>query len=381
MNKVLNSSPNQAVKSPNSATGGVKPLLKPTMSQLLDYTIQNNASDLHIGVGVPPIVRVDGALLAVPQTAVVDKEWVKDLVFELLTPQQKDFFLQNKEIDFSVGLGDKGRFRVNAYFQQGNLSAALRLIPIKIRTIEELFLPKICHQFAKLKAGFILVTGPTGHGKSSTLAAIIDEINSTRAEHILTIEDPIEYVYQNKKSIVSQRELGHDTLSWKIALRSALREDPDVVLVGEMRDFETIAAALTIAETGHLVFATLHTNSAAQTIDRIVDVFPEHQQGQVRMQLSNTLEAVFSQRLLPAEGGGRVAVAEVLLGSPAVKTNIREGKTHLIDNIIQTSGELGMMTLEASMVERIQTGKLSVETAKSWSLRPEELMRMMRGGA
>lgn len=351
---------------------------KPAMAQLLDYAIQRNASDLHLIVGVAPTLRIDGALIPIGQTPAVDKEWAKELVFELLTSQQKDFLLQNKEIDFSVALGDKGRFRVNAYYQQGTLSAALRLISTKIRTIEELNLPDICHQFAKLKAGFVLVTGPTGHGKSSTLAAIIEKINTTRAEHIVTIEDPIEYIYKNQKSIVVQRELRRDTLSWKIALRSVLREDPNVVLIGEMRDFETIAAALTIAETGHLVFATLHTNSAAQTIDRIVDVFPEHQQAQVRMQLSNTLEVVFSQRLLPAEGGGRAVVAEVLLGSSAVKTNIREGKTHLIDNIIQTSGELGMMTLEASLVQKIQAGKISMETAKAWSLRPEELMRIMK---
>ena len=288
-----------------------------------------------------------------------------------------EFFVNNKEIDFSTAYGTKARFRINAYTQKGSASAALRLIPSRIRTLEELNMPKICHRFTQLKAGLVLVTGPTGHGKSSTLAAMIEQINQTRPEHIVTIEDPIEYVYANKQSIISQRELGQDTLSWKMALRSVLREDPDVVLVGEMRDFETIAATLTVAETGHLVFATLHTNSAAQTIDRVVDVFPEHQQ--IRMQLSNTLEAVVSQRLLPAEGGGRVPATEILLGSSAVKTNIREGKSHLINNIIQTSREIGMMTLETSLADMIHRGKLSLQTAQQWSLRPEELMRLVKG--
>jgi len=355
------------------------PTQKPTIAQLLNQAVDKQASDIHLIVNSPPYLRLDGILQPIPEMPVLNKEWTKELVFELLTAEQKDFLLQNKEIDFSISLGAKGRFRVNAYFQRGYLAAALRFIPVKVRTIEELGLPKICHRFAQLRAGFILVTGPTGHGKSSTLAAIIDEINKVRAEHILTIEDPIEYIHKNQKSIISQREIGRDTLSWKVALKSALREDPDVVLVGEMRDYETIAAALTIAETGHLVFATLHTNSAAQTVDRIVDVFPEHQQTQVRMQLSNTLEAVFSQRLLPAKDGGRVVVAETLLGSAAVRTNIRDGKTHLIDNIIQTSAEIGMTSLESSMIEKIKEGKLSLKMAKSWSLRPRQLTRMMGG--
>lgn len=226
--------------------------------------------------------------------------------------------------------------------------------------------------------GFVLVTGPTGHGKSSSLAAMIEEINQNFKKHIVTIEDPIEYVHQAKQSIISQRELHDDTHSWQVALRSVLREDPDVVLVGEMRDYETIAAALTIAETGHLVFATLHTNSASQTIDRIVDVFPEHQQAQVRMQLSNTLEVVLSQRLLPAVGGGRVPAVEILLGTPAVKANIREGKTHLIDNIIQTSQEIGMIPLEKSLADWVIGGKISLEIATAWSLRPQLLSSLIQ---
>jgi twitching motility protein PilT len=223
------------------------------------------------------------------------------------------------------------------------------------------------------------MVGPTGHGKSTSLAAMIEEINKTRAENIITIEDPVEYLYENKKSIISQREVGADTHSFKAALKSILREDPDVVLIGEMRDFETISAAVTIAETGHLVFATLHTNSASQTIDRIVDVFPAHQQNQIRMQLANTLEAVISQRLLPAVGGGRVPALEVLLGTTAVKTNIREGKTHLIDNIILTSQEAGMIPLEAYMADLIKANKLSIEVAQSWCLRPTELLRRVQG--
>ncbi len=325
------------------------------------------------------MLRIQGALTLLSQEALLSPEEVKNLVFSLLTPEQKESLLNNKEIDFSYNHENKARFRINAYFERGRLAAALRLIPARIKTIEELNLPKITHRFTQLKSGFILVTGPTGHGKSSTLAAVIEEINQTRSEHIVTVEDPIEYIYQNRKSIVSQREMHYDTHSWSIALRSVLREDPDVVLVGEMRDYETIAAALTIAETGHLVLTTLHTNSAAQTIDRIVDVFPEHQQAQVRMQLSNSLEAVFSQRLLPTLAGERVPAVEVLLATSAIKATIREGKTHMIDNIIQTSQEMGMLSMEKSLLQWIHLGKISQETALAWSLRPQELIRMLKG--
>jgi twitching motility protein PilT len=239
-------------------------------------------------------------------------------------------------------------------------------------------LPSICHEFTKLRQGLVLVTGPTGHGKSTTLAAMVQKINETRAHHIVTIEDPIEYVYPKGLSIVSQREMHQDTHSWNVALRSVLREDPDVVLIGEMRDFETIAAAITIAETGHLVFATLHTNSAAQTIDRIVDVFPQAQQTQVRQQLASVIEGVLSLRLVPAVGGGRMAIAEIMTGTPAVQTTIRDGKTHLIDNIIQTSAELGMMTLETALANAVKTGRISVETATSYAVRPEDLGRLLK---
>lgn len=347
------------------------------INKLLEKTITMNASDLHLVIGLPPILRIEGELVPIEGDALTEDR-ARDLVFSLLTDEQKDLFQVNKELDFSYDYEGKGRFRINAYHQKGYVSAALRLIPSHIRTIEDLNLPKIYHDFAKIRQGFVLVTGPTGHGKSTTLSSIMQEINESRSVHILTIEDPIEYVYPTGRSIISQREVHSDTHSWEVALRSALREDADVVLIGEMRDYETIAAALTIAETGHLVFATLHTNSAAQTIDRIVDVFPEHQQSQVRLQLSNTLEAVLSQRLLPASSGGRIPVAEVLLSTPAVRTTIREGKTHLIDNIIQTSVDVGMQTLESSMAYWVNAGKLSLETALEWALRPEDLRRLVR---
>ena len=347
--------------------------------KLLEKTIEMKASDLHLVVGMPPMLRVEGALTPIESKPVTDED-AQQLVFALLTSEQKDLFLVNRELDFSYDHEGKGRFRVNVYHQKGFVSAALRLIPSEIKSIEDLNLPKLYHTFANLRQGFILVTGPTGHGKSTTLASIIQEINETRSVHIVTVEDPIEYVYPIGSSVVSQRELHADTHSWEIALRSVLREDPDVVLVGEMRDYETIAAALTIAETGHLVFATLHTNSAAQTIDRIVDVFPEHQQGQIRLQLSNTLEAVLSQRLLPAVSGGRLPVAEILLATPAVRTTIREGKTHLIDNVIQTSADIGMQTLETNMSFWVRSGKLSLETAMEWAIRPGELRRLVRRG-
>ncbi|MBU1323385.1 type IV pilus twitching motility protein PilT [Patescibacteria group bacterium] len=348
------------------------------IKELLTMTIAKKASDLHLVVGTPAYLRVDGKLAAVSEE-VITAASAKDLIFPLLSPEQKDKFLVNKELDLSVAFGELGRFRVNVYFQKGTIAAELRLIGDKIKSIEELNLPKICIELAELRHGFVLVTGPTGTGKSTTLAAIINRINQNRAEHILTIEDPIEYIYKPIKSIISQREMHGDTHGWTVALRAALREDPDVVLVGEMRDYETIAAALTVAETGHLVFATLHTNSAAQTIDRIVDVFPEHQQGQVRMQLSSTLSAVISQRLIPAIGSGRVAAMEILLGTNAVKTSIREGKSHLINNVIQTSGDLGMRSLEQDLANLVNTGKVDLKTAQEYCLNPNDLLRLVKG--
>ncbi len=348
------------------------------INELLEFSVNRKASDLHLIVGLPPMVRINGVLAPIPGKDILNDQVIQSLVFNLVTEDQKEVLLVNKELDFSFPWKDQARFRINAYHQRGSLAAACRLLPLTIPKIDELNLPKICHQFAGLRQGFILVTGPTGHGKSTTLAAIINEINATRPVHIVTIEDPIEYVFSHQKGMVSQREMKGDTHSWDIALRSCLREDPDVVMIGEMRDYETIAAALTIAETGHLVFATLHTNSAAQTIDRIVDVFPEHQQGQVRMQFSFTLEAILSQRLLPALPSGRVPACEILVSTPAVKTAIRDGKTHLIDNVIQTSAELGMRSLEMDLVRLLKDGKISLEVAQAFAVRPEELMRLAR---
>lgn len=335
------------------------------------------ASDLHLISGFPPMLRVNGVLGAIDGTAVLSSADIEQLIYSVLTAEQKELFLTNKELDFSVA-STVGRFRVNIYNQKGTYAAAFRLIPDKIRTVDELGLPAVCHEFVKLHQGFVLVTGPTGHGKSTTLAAMINEINMSRSAHIVTIEDPIEYVYPIGKSIISQREMHQDTHSWAVALRSVLRQDPNVVLVGEMRDYETIEAAITIAETGHLVFATLHTNSAAQTIDRIVDVFPDNQQSQIRLQLSNVLEGVISQRLVPAVNGGRIAVSEVMVATPAIRTVVRDGKTHQIDNIIQTSAELGMMTLEENLARAVLERKITVEVATNYAVRPEDLARRLK---
>lgn len=350
------------------------------IKQLLSLVIQNNASDLHLIAGVPPTYRIDGALVFLQSIPALSKEQVEALIFSLLTPEEKELLLANKELDFSYGdeqISTAGRFRVNAYFQLGLLSAEFRFLASKIPTPEELHLPKIVHTFADLRQGFILAVGPTGQGKSTTLASIINEINTSRAAHILTIEDPIEYVYPKAKSLISQREMGIDTHSWGMALRSALREDPDVVLVGEMRDPETIAAAITIAETGHLVLSTLHTNSASQSIDRIVDSFPAHQQPQIRIQLASTLKGIISQRLVTQISGGRIPAVEVLIGTPAIASNIRDAKTHLIDSVIQTSQDVGMITLESSLAQLVLSGAITLETAKSYALHQDELLRLI----
>jgi len=348
------------------------------IKRLLELTVERNASDLHTISGIPPTIRVEGQLAPVPNEPVTTPDIVYAYLKEILSTEMLERLVVNKEIDFSLAFSEKARFRVNAYSSKGAFAISFRKIPLEIPEIDALGLPRILHSFTTLRQGFILVTGPTGHGKSTTLAAILNEINQTRETHIITIEDPIEFIFKADKSVISQREMGVDTHSWQIALRSVLREDPDVVLVGEMRDYETIAAALTVAETGHLVFATLHTNSAAQTIDRIVDVFPDEQQEQVRLQLSNVIEAVFSMRLIPGTTGNRVVAYEMMLGSPAIKTAVREGKTHQIDNILQTSQEIGMNTIEVSLASLIKSGKVSLETAQGFSLRPEELNRLIR---
>lgn len=353
------------------------------LQQLLDLTVKNNASDLHLIPGIPPALRIDGSLVYIGGAPVLSPESTESMIFSLLSSNQKELLTTNKELDFSIAYGggvygDRGRYRINAYYQRDKLSAAFRFLPRDIKTLEELHMPKVCHNFANLRQGLILVTGPTGQGKSTTLASIVNEINMTRSCHILTIEDPIEYMYPVGKSIISQRELGEDTHSWSIALRSALREDPDVVLIGEMRDPDTVAAAITIAETGHLVFSTLHTNSAAQTIDRILDSFPANQQPQIRAQLSFTLKGIISQRLIPQISGGRIPAVEVMIGTPAIASNIRDGKTHLIDSVIETSQDVGMITLESSLSQLVLAGAVSLDVAKSYSLHPDELLRMVK---
>jgi len=350
-----------------------------TIDDLLMEAVNRNASDLHISVGYPPILRIDGSLVEIGQK-ILDPETVENLIFSVLSEEKKELLEVNREIDFAYmykGIVD-ARFRVNAYYSMKNLSAAFRLIPSRVRTIEELMLPPLYHQLTKLKQGLVLVTGPTGHGKSTTLASMLEDINRTRFCHIVTIEDPIEYVFEGKRSLIDQREMNDDTHSWNIALRSALRQDPDVILVGEMRDYETIAATITLAETGHLVFATLHTNSASQTIDRIIDVFPENQQQQVRTQLANTLEAVIAQRLIPINKGGRRAVSEIMLNNSAIANLIREGKTHQIDNVIRTSSDVGMVYLEKSLVGLVREGAISVQKAQEYAVHPEEVLRLLK---
>ena len=346
---------------------------------LLQEVINQRASDLHIQVGLPPMLRVDGSLGAIDNTPVLNAEAVEKLIFSILDQDQQQILIKDKEFDFSFAFGDLGRFRVNAFHERGNLAAALRLIPNEIQTIAELGLPKIVERFSNYPRGLVLVTGPTGSGKSTTLAALVDKINEEKSQHIITIEDPIEFTHKSKRSVVVQREVHYDTYSFNAALRSALREDPDVVLIGEMRDLETISAAITIAETGHLVFATLHTNSASQSIDRMVNVFPPHQQPQIRMQLASIIQAICSQRLVPSIGGGRLAAAEILVANAAVRNIIREGKTHQLDAVIQTSAAEGMQSMDRTLTQMVQGGLITYDEAKNYAVELTEFERMMRG--
>lgn len=351
---------------------------QPRIEILLEEVIKRKASDLHIQVGLPPMLRVDGSLVAVNGAEVLNEEGVEALIFAILDDDQKQILLKDKEFDFSFAFGDLARFRVNAFHERGNLAAALRLIPNQIVTIEQLGLPEIVNKFADYPRGLVLVTGPTGSGKSTTLAALIDKINTEKSTHIITIEDPVEFTHKSKKSVIVQREVHYDTYSFSAALRSSLRQDPDVVLLGEMRDLETIAAAITIAETGHLVFATLHTNSASQSIDRMIDVFPPHQQPQIRAQLANILMAICSQRLVPSIGGGRVAAAEILVATPAVRNIIREGKAHQLEAVIQTGAEFGMQSMDKTLVNLIHNGTITYDEARNFAVDIEELDRLMR---
>lgn len=364
---------------PNSAAAVAVETANIRIENLLEECVRTKASDLHIQVGLPPILRIDGALQPVSGYNALDESAVEKLVFATLEEDQKQILIKDKEFDYSFSFGDLGRFRVNAFHEKGNLAAAFRLIPNQIQTIADLGMPPVVTSFADFPRGLVLVTGPTGSGKSTTLAALVDKINSEKSSHIITIEDPIEFTHKSKRSVVVQREVHYDTYSFSAALRSALREDPDVVLIGEMRDLETISAAITIAETGHLVFATLHTNSASQSIDRMIDVFPPHQQPQVRSQLSNILMAICAQRLVPAIGGGRVVAAEILVANPAVRSVIREGKTHQLDTIIQTGADQGMQTMDRTLVKLVQTGVITHDAAREYAVDLAEFERLSRG--
>jgi twitching motility protein PilT len=346
---------------------------------LLEEVVKKKASDLHLQVSLPPMLRIDGSLMPIMGFDALDEQTIETLVFAILDQDQRQILLKDKEFDFSFAFGTLGRFRVNAFHERGNLAAALRLIPNEIKSITELGLPNVVMGFANYPRGLVLITGPTGSGKSTTLAALVDKINSEQSHHIITIEDPIEFTHKSKKSAVVQREVHYDTYSFSAALRSSLRQDPDVVLIGEMRDLETISAAITIAETGHLVFATLHTNSASQSIDRMIDVFPPHQQPQIRAQLSNILMAICSQRLVPAIGGGRVASAEILVTNPAVRNIIREGKAHQLDAVIQTGADQGMQTMDRTLVSLVQSGAVTYDNAYAVAVDLVEFERLMRG--
>jgi twitching motility protein PilT len=347
------------------------------LKDFLALTIQEQASDLHISVGHPAILRMSGRLLPV-RGKELSKEDTEGLIGALLTEDQYKRFLSDREIDFSYDFLGEARFRVNVFFQRGYMSAALRLIPTKIKTIEELNLPPTIHDFTKPTQGFVLISGPSSQGKSTTLAALIDEINHSRAEHIITIEDPIEYIFKDNRSIIEQREVYQDTMSFSRALRATFRQDPDVIMVGEMRDPETMSIAITAAETGHLVFATLHTNSAAQTIHRIVDTFPPEQQQQIRAQLSSSLLGVVSQRLIPRIKGGLIPVCEIMTTTPAIANLIRENKIHELDLVIETSAEKGMISLNRALANLVKAREISLENALDFSQNSSELKKLVR---
>ncbi len=344
----------------------------PHINEVFQFAVQQGASDVHIRVEVPPVVRIDGKLRSMPSQEAYTAETASADCLSTLNELQRSRLEKQRELDFSFYF-ESTRIRANVFYEREHLVGAYRLIPSKLRTIAELGLPTTVAEFPRYRQGLLIVAGPTGHGKSTTLAAIINEVNTSRSENIITIEDPIEYVFANDKSIISQREVGSDTETFADALRASLRQDPDVLLVGEMRDLETIQAALTLAETGHLVLTTLHTNNAAQTTDRIVDVFPPHQQTQIRSQLANVLLGIVSQRLLPRVNGGRVAAAEILLANNAVRNTIREGKTHQITNLIQTSASEGMVSLDDALAQLVGRGEVSLDDALTWANDPKHL--------
>lgn len=347
------------------------------LRKLLEVVVEKQASDFHITVGKPPMIRLNRELIPLLNESLFTPDDTKELAFALMTMEQREEFLREKQIDFSYNFGEKGRFRVNVFFQRGYISVALRLIPEKIRTLHELNLPSTLYRFCNYSQGFVLITGPSSHGKSTTLAALINEINNTKTKHIITIEDPIEYLFDQNKCIISQRELHKDTLSFEKALKATFREDPDVIMVGEMRDKETIETAITAAETGHLVFATLHTNSAAQTLYRILDSFSGEQQNQVKSQLSRSLVGIVSQRLVPRINGGVVPACEILFNNDAVSNLIRKDKVYEIPLIIDTSYDEEMVSLNRSLAELVRTGVVDIEIAMNYSTNPQELVKLI----
>lgn len=351
---------------------------KKEIDALLDLVVSQGATDLHLSVGRPPVLRVNGNLVLLTDKEIVTPEYSEKIVMSQFNEEQQKKFLQDKDIDLSISFQGKARFRMNAYYQRGTIASAYRMLPTKIRTIEELMLPSSLHRFTQAPQGFFLVVGPSGHGKSTALAAIVDEVNHTRQDHIITIEDPIEYIFPPDKCVIDQREVGVDVQDFHRGLRGMFREDADVCMIGEMRDPETISTAITAAETGHLIFSTLHTNTAAQTIDRIIDSFPPHQQGQIRMQLSGALLGILSRRLIPSEKFGMVNAIELLIANSAVKNLIREGKTHQIDMVIETSHEEGMVSLNRSLADLVEKGHISYENAQLYSLNPSELRMILQ---
>jgi twitching motility protein PilT len=351
---------------------------KEDFEDLIQTVLKQNASDLHITVGRRPTLRIDGGLVELVKRPIVTQELAAEYINILLSPEEKERFLADKELDLSYAYKDIVRFRVNVFFQRGFMGAALRLIPTKIRTVEELRLPPILLELIQRPQGFLLIVGPTGHGKTTTLAALVDYINHTRNEHIITIEDPIEYLFSSDRAIVDQREIGIDTKDFHSALRSLFREDVDVGMIGEMRDSETMGTAVTAAETGHLILSSLHTNNAAQTIDRVIDSFRADQQSQIRAQLASTLIGIVSQRLIPRIQGGLIPAAEVMISNSAIRNLIRENKIHEIDLVIETSSEQGMVSLNRALVDLVRRGEITIENAVNYSLHPGELQSLLK---
>jgi twitching motility protein PilT len=354
-----------------------RPVVELHIDDLLIEAVERGASDLHLTEGLPPMIRQHGRLVRTSYEPLKSQD-VQRLVYDVLTDHQIQWFEKVRELDFSYGISGVGRFRFNVYRQRGSIAAAMRAIPTRIPQIEELRLPPLLREMTRRPSGLILVTGATGAGKSTTLASMVDIINQERDCHVMSIEDPIEYLHTHRKAMVNQRELGQDTNSFENALRAVLREDPDVILIGELRDLETISAAITMAETGHLVFATLHTRNAPQTIDRLVDVFPPYQQDQIKVQLANALEAVIAQQLLPKIGGGRVPVVEIMIANAAVKNLIREGRSEQLPSCIETGAQLGMQTMDRALVNAVRLGHITMETARTASLDPDNLIRLLK---